>query len=364
MAGGVGSRLWPRSRKSTPKQFLDLTSDETMLQETYRRLLPIIPPERMLVGTGIEYKDTVRRQLPDLPPENLVLEPSGRGTAPAIGLGALHIHHAILSRATGAAASEAVMAVVTADHYIRDAPLFRRILLAAAATAQTGALVTLGITPSFPSTGYGYIQRGELLQTLDGHPVYRAVRFTEKPDQETARTFVSSGLYSWNSGMFVWQVGSIRAEFERQMPELWAQLCEIEGALEAPDAQTVLERVWAGVAKETIDYGIMEGAFNVAVIPASIGWNDIGTWQTLAEVLVHKDTLADAEHNVVTRDHILLDTRNTLIHSPHKLVAAIGLRDLIVIETDDALLVCPRDRSQDVRKVVELLREQGREHLL
>jgi mannose-1-phosphate guanylyltransferase len=363
MAGGVGSRLWPRSRRNSPKQFLDLTSKETMLQDAYRRLLPIIPAERILIGTGTDYVATVREQLPDLPPANIVVEPSGRGTAPAIGLGALHIQ-----RAAGSQASEAVMVVVTADHHIGDGPLFRRVLLAAAETAQSGRLVTLGIMPSFASTGYGYIQRGELLQTLDSIPVYRALRFTEKPDASTAQQFLDSGAYSWNSGMFIWQVQTICAEFERQMPDLWAQMGEIKDAFNTPREQAVLERVWAAVAKETIDYGIMEHARDVAVIPADIDWNDIGSWQTLMDLLQSDACIGlDAgvgPGNVITGEHVILDTHNTLVHSPQKLVATIGLRDLIIVETEDALLVCPQDRSQDVRKIVELLRARGREDLL
>jgi mannose-1-phosphate guanylyltransferase len=355
MAGGVGSRLWPRSRKRTPKQFLDLLSAETMLQDAYRRLSPDIPADHILVGVGAEYVPTVREQLPELPPQNIVIEPSGRGTAPAIGLGALHIHRRDPS---------AVMMVVTADHHIGDAAQFRRLLLAAASAADHGAadhgaLVTLGITPTFASTGYGYIRRGELLQTVDGFDVYRALRFTEKPDQTMAVAFLESGLYSWNSGMFIWQTQTIRREFERQMPGLWAQLSEIEAAIGTADEGAVLERVWAGVEKETIDYGIMEHAPNVAVIPASIGWNDIGSWKTLMELL---DT--DADGNVVEGTHITLDTRDTLIYSPKKLVAAIGLRDLIVVETDDALLICTQDQCQQVRQVVDMLRTQSRDDLL
>jgi len=329
-----------------------------MLQDAYRRLLPIIPAERILIGTGADYVATVREQLPELPAANIVVEPSGRGTAPAIGLGALHIQ-----RAAAEGAAEAVMVVVTADHHIGDGPLFRRVLLAAAETAQSGCLVTLGITPSFASTGYGYIQRGELRQTVDGIPVYNALRFTEKPDAPTAQQFLDSGAYSWNSGMFIWQVRAIRAEFERQMPELWAQMTEIEGALDTPAEQDVLERVWAAVAKETIDYGIMEHARDVAVIPADIDWNDIGSWQTLMELLQSVTVARDAG-NVVSGEHVMVDTHNTLVYSPKKLVATIGLQDLIIVETEDALLVCPQDRSQDVRKVVDLLRARGREDLL
>ena len=350
MAGGVGSRLWPRSRKNTPKQFLDLTSTVTLLQDAYHRLLPVIPANRILVGVGTEYAPTVREQLPDLPPENIVIEPAGRGTAPAIGLGALRIHRQD---------PEAVMAVVTADHHIGDAPRFRRALMAAAQVAKAGHLVTLGIAPTFPSIGYGYIRRGELLLTLDGFDIYRAIRFTEKPDVTMAQAFLDSGLYSWNSGMFIWKVKTIRQEFERQMPKLYAQLRAIDLAFGTADEQAVLEGVWADVEKGTIDYGIMEHARDVAIISVRIGWHDIGSWKTLMELLK-----VDENGNVLTGDHILLDTRNTLVYSPRKLVATIGLTDVIIVETDDALLVCSQDRCQDVRKIVDALRTRGQENLL
>lgn len=350
MAGGVGSRLWPRSRKRTPKQFLDLISTETMLQASYERLIPLISPQNILVGTGVEYVPTIREQLPDLLAENIVIEPSGRGTAPAIGLGALHIRRRD---------PEAVMAVVTADHHIAQIAHFQRVLAAATQAARAGHLVTLGITPSFPATGYGYIRRGEPLETIEGFTVYRARRFTEKPDASLAEAFLSSGLYSWNSGMFIWQVQAIMAEFERQMPALYAQLSAIEGALDTPDAQAVLERRWADVEKQTIDYGIMERALDVAVIPVRIGWNDIGSWATLMELLE-----PDEDGNVFIGDHIALETRSSLIYSPQKLVATIGLEDLIIVETDDAILICPRDRAEEVRRVVDLLRKQGQDHLL
>jgi len=350
MAGGVGTRLWPRSRKRVPKQFLDLTSNETMLQDSYARLLPIIPPERILVGVGIDHVAIVHEQLPNLPLDNIVAEPTGRGTAPAIGLGVLHIHHRD---------PEAAMVVVTADHHIGGAARFRHALLAAVQMAEAGHLVTLGITPTFPSTGYGYIRRGESLDSIDGFDIYRAIRFTEKPDATMAQAFLDSGLYSWNSGIFVWQVKAIRAEIARQMPDLDAQLRQIEPALGTPEERAVLERVWIGVHPQTIDYGIMEHARDVAVIPVDIGWSDIGSWQTLMELLPTDDS-----DNVLSGEHIAIDTHHTLIYSPNKLVAAIGIEGLIVVETDDALLICSQDRCQDVRRIVDTLRKQGREELL
>lgn len=350
MAGGVGTRLWPRSRKQTPKQFLDLISDETMLQDAYRRLLPTLPADRILIGVGKDYVETVRAQLPELPLGNVIVEPAGRGTAPAIGLAAQHIYHH---------APDAIMVVVTADHHIAERERFSRALTAATQAAERGSLVTLGITPTFASTGYGYIHRGERLDTIDGLNVYQALRFTEKPDAATAREFVDSGRYSWNSGMFIWRADAILAEFARLMPQFAAQLNEIGAAIGTEDEYAVLQRVWSDVASETIDYGIMERAADVAVIPVSIGWNDVGSWKTLLPLLQ-----ADAAGNAAIGDHILLDTRNTLVYSPKKLVAAIGLEEMVIVETEDALLICPQEMCQDVRKVVALLRAQGREDLL
>lgn len=350
MAGGVGSRLWPRSRMNTPKQFLDLVGPETMLQESFNRLLPIVPPERILVGVGSRYVEAVREQVPDLPPENIVVEPAGRGTAPAIGLGALHIHRRD---------PEAVMVVVTADHHIGNAERFRRVLLAAAEMAQSNLLVTLGITPTFASTGYGYIRRGERLDTINDFDIYRAIRFTEKPDTQMAQAFLDSGLYSWNSGMFIWKTETILSEFARQMPLLHKQLQKIQEALDTDQATTVLEKVWEKVEKQTIDYGIMEHAREVAVIPAQFEWNDIGSWQTLMDLLQ-----TDEKGNVLIGKHLALDTQNTLVYSPNKLVATVGLENMVIVETGDALLICPQDRAQDVRDVVNALRELKRDDLL
>jgi mannose-1-phosphate guanylyltransferase len=321
-----------------------------MLQDAYQRLLPTIPAERILVGVGTDYIPSIREQLPNLPPGNIVAEPAGRGTAPAIGLGAQHIYNQD---------PDAIMVVVTADHHIADTEQFSRVLSAAVQAAETRSLVTLGITPSFASTGYGYIHRGEERDKIGGFSVYQALRFTEKPDAATAREFVDSGRYSWNSGMFIWRVDAILAEFARLMPEFAAHLNEIGAAIGTTDERTVLERVWVDVQSETIDYGIMERAADVSVIPVSIGWNDVGSWKTLIPLLE-----SDAAGNASIGEHILLDTRNTLVYSPNKLVATIGLEEMVVIETDDALLICPQDMCQDVRKIVSLLRAQGRTDLL
>ena len=346
MAGGVGSRLWPRSRNERPKQLLNLTSERTMFQEAVARLFPLFQPDRIFVVSGADHVPTMREQVPELPAENFIVEPAGHGTAPCIGLSALYLRRLD---------ADVIMAVLTADHFIEKSETFRQALAAAGHLARQGRLVTLGIKPAFPSTGYGYILRDERLGDLGGLEAYRVKRFTEKPDQPTARKFLATGRYYWNSGMFIWRVADVMAEFERQMPLFFSQLNEIDAALGTAREKEVLGRVWQDVEHQTIDYGIMEGARNVAVIPVDIGWSDVGSWATLLDILP-----GDADGNVVTGRHLGVDTRRTLVFSANKLVATVGLEDMIVVDTGDALLVCPRDRAQDVKKIVDALKAQGK----
>ncbi len=347
MAGGVGTRLWPRSRKQTPKQLLNFISEKTMFQEAMARLEPLFKPAQIFVVTGGDYVPAMRQQVPELPAENYVVEPAGRGTAPCIGLSALYL------RRLG---HQAVMAVLTADHFIEKWAAFREALTAAGRLARQGYLVTLGIQPTFPATGYGYILRGDKLADPNSLEAYRVERFTEKPDLPTAREFLASGRYYWNSGMFIWRIADVMAEFERQMPRLYGQLAEIDAAIGTAQEGEVLQRVWRDVQNQTIDYGIMEGARNVAVIPVDIGWSDVGSWATLLDLLP-----GDAEGNVVTGHHLGIDTQRTLVYSPHRLVATVGLEDMIVVDAGDALLVCPRERAQDVKKIVDALKARGQE---
>jgi len=254
---------------------------------------------------------------------------------------------------------EGVMAVLTADHHIEKADELRRALGAAARVAEEGRLVTLGIRPNRPATGYGYIERAEKLDQVSGLDVYRVEKFTEKPDLPTAQAFMESGRYYWNSGMFIWKVSSILQEFERLMPQFYAQFMEIDAALGTAEERAVLERVWPKVENETIDYGIMERADDVAVIPVDIGWSDVGDWTALSELLP-----ADTEGNVVVGQHIGLDTKGCLIHGSRRLVTTIGLEDMIVVDTEDALLVCPRDRAQEVKALVDALKKDNKHKYL
>lgn len=350
MAGGSGTRLWPRSRGAHPKQFLDLISPSTMLQEARNRLEPLIPSERILIATNASYTDTVAAQVPDIPRANILGEPEGRGTAAAIGLAAAHLHRR---------SPDAVMAVLTADHLITRPAEFRAALDAAAEVASDDWLVTLGIQPSYPETGYGYIQRGQAITAGAPRPAYRVVGFTEKPPRAEAEQYLLGGLHSWNSGMFIWRARRILAEMEHQLPDLAAGLKEIEASIGGPDAESTLQRVWPTLPRTTIDYGIMEHADRVAVIPVDIGWNDVGSWASVYDVLAK-----DERGNVVVGEHLTTDTTGSLIYSPHRLVATAGLKDLVIIDTGDALLILPRERSQDVKDLVAQLQQARRSELL
>jgi mannose-1-phosphate guanylyltransferase len=352
MAGGVGTRLWPLSRRDRPKQSLKLVGERTMFEHAIDRIAPVFQPEEIFVVTGAEHLDILAAQAPELSLENFIIEPEGRGTAPAIGLGAIHLHRGD---------PDAVMAVLTADHFISDVPLFRRVLTASAQAAEEGHLVTLGIKPSSPSIGYGYIKQGQGLDQVDGFEVFRVERFTEKPNLETAIHMVESGEYSWNSGMFIWRVDRVMGEFQRQMPEFYAQLAEVEATLGTPGYEPTLARVWPQVAKQTIDYGVMEGAEDVAVIPVDIGWSDVGSWASLLDLLP-----ADEDGNTVVGPHAGIDTRDTLIFNRDgkRLVATLGVEDLVIVDTEDALLVCPKEREQEVRDMVQLLRSEERNDYL
>ncbi|MEK9162726.1 MAG: mannose-1-phosphate guanylyltransferase [Chloroflexota bacterium] len=354
MAGGSGTRLWPLSRQSRPKQSLKLIGERTMFQLAVDRLLPILPAERIIVVTTQELAKQLSEQSPQIPQKNFLIEPEGRGTAPVIGLGAAYAQHLN----GGTPNSVAVIACLTADHYIKDVSRFQKVLLASAKQAECGTIVTLGITPSFASTGFGYIKRGEALGKEDGFDVYRALAFREKPDEGTAQKFLEDGLHSWNSGMFVWTTKQVKNEFARQLPETSKKLDEASRAFGTDDFGNVMARVWHTVEKQTIDYGIMENAKDVAVIPVDIGWSDVGSWASLLDILE-----PDENGNVVIDgDHLSVDSTGLLINSK-KLVATIGVSNLVIVDTDDVLMICPRDKSQDVKKIVEKLQKQKTEYL-
>ncbi|HET9589327.1 MAG TPA: sugar phosphate nucleotidyltransferase [Anaerolineales bacterium] len=354
MAGGGGTRLWPVSRKEKPKQLLSLLGKETLFQSTVARLEKLFPPERILIVTVAELAREMQEQAPSIPVENYVIEPAPRGTASVVALAA-----AVLRKRD----PEAVMAIQTSDHYIRNKDLFHYLMRTAFDVANRNYLVTLGITPTFPSTAYGYIQQGDSLDGEYKYPVYMVKRFIEKPDEETAQQLLRNGDHSWNSGMFVWRADAILEEIQKQMPDLFQAVSEISAAWDTPRRNDVLQEHWQDLKNQTIDYGIMEKAKQVAVLPAGgLGWSDVGSWNSLFEVL-----LPDMNGNVATNaQHLAVDTHNTLVYSDdeQRLVVTIGLDDMVVVDAGDVLMICKADQSQKVRDVVEHLKRHRQEKYL
>jgi mannose-1-phosphate guanylyltransferase len=359
-AGGSGTRLWPLSRATHPKFLHPLTgTSASLLQATVERLRPLTTPERTLVVTGAAHVAAVARQLTDLPEENILVEPSPRDSCAAIALAATLI---ALREPT------AVMGSFAADHLIGEPDRWVQTVQAAIAGAEQGLLMTVGISPTRPETGYGYLQCGDLL----GNGTLRMVEeFKEKPRPEVAVAYVRSGQHLWNASMFVWRVDAFLAELARQQPAMHAGLTAIAQAWHTPEREDVLNAVWPTLPKISVDYAVMEGAAGagrVATVLGDFGWNDVGDFHTLGDVL-----LADREGNVVLaagaadgRPAVLLRDSERLVVVPYsgRLVATIGLRDLIVVDTPDALLVCPRERAQDVKKLVDELKERGDDGLV
>jgi len=354
MAGGGGTRLWPLSRRNRPKQMLSLDGDRSLFQVAVDRLQGVFPPERIMVMTVEDQVPALQSQVPEIPAENFLLEPMPRGTASVVGYAAA---------ALNLKDSDSVMAVLTADHIIGNLKLFQQLLTAAYQVAGEGYLVTLGITPSFPATGYGYISQGKELGKYQGMEVYQVREFTEKPDQEQAQKMVASGEYSWNSGMFIWQTQAILEEIKRQMPNLDSKLSLIKEAWDTPGREETIRRVWPEIEPQTIDFGIMENARQVAVMPAGeLDWNDVGSWEALYDLLP-----ADEHGNIVQgSEHLSLGTTGTIVHGKEnpRTVVTIGVKDLIVVDTGEILLICDRSRAQDVRQVVKQLEESGRTDLI
>jgi mannose-1-phosphate guanylyltransferase len=350
MAGGVGTRFWPRSRTVRPKQLLNIFGEKTMIQHTAERVQPLVAPENIYVVTNIQQAAAVGRQLPQVESRNILVEPVGRNTAPCIGLAALHI----LDKDP-----DGIMAVLAADHLIKPVDKFCDDIRFAADTAvATGACVTLGIVPTRPETGYGYIQFLDQF-VGNGRKAYRVKTFAEKPNLETAKQFLASGDFLWNSGMFIWKAVTIINLIEEFLPELYEGLMEIKDALHKPKYDEVVARVYRSIKGISIDYGVMEKTEEVYVIKSDFEWNDVGSWEE-----VYQLSEKDSAGNALTGGHLLADTTNSLVYSPDKPVALVGVHDLIVVNTEDALLICRRDQAQDVKKIVDELQRQKRTELL
>jgi mannose-1-phosphate guanylyltransferase len=347
MAGGSGTRFWPMSRASLPKQLLPLLGPETMIRCTVERLFPLFEPSRVFVVCGRPYVERIRRDLPMLPAENVIDEPVGRDTAAAVGLAATFIEW----RDPGS-----TWAMLAADHHIAPVDRFHGSLRAAYEAAQSGALVTFGVRPRHPATGYGYLERGD----RDG-AAWRVARFCEKPVEARAKEFVASGRHYWNSGMFVWRAGAVLSEIARLLPAHARELSTIREALGTSRLPAVLAECYPRMPKTSIDFGVMEKASRVLMVEADFDWDDVGSWTSVAAYRPR-----DADGNSLEGVAAAVDTKDTVVLSTDDghLIATIGLSDVVVVHTKDATLVCPKSHSEDVKKLVELLKARGLDRYL
>ena len=344
LAGGVGARFWPRSRQQRPKQFLSVFGDQSLIQETVNRMGTLIDSAGLLAITRADQAGILQKQLPSLAAHQILLEPVGRSTAPCIGLAAWLL---------AARDPEAVMVVLPSDHLIQDSILFQDTLREAIEYVQAhDVLMTVGIQPSQPETGYGYILfEQEAMQ----HRIHQVRQFVEKPDLETARRYVQSERYLWNAGMFIWKARTILEEIARHAPDLYALLCTLPNDVHDPDFERLMVEIYPSFPTRSIDYAVMEKSDKVCVVKGFFGWSDVGSWES-----VYQLSPQDHDGNVLRGDVFHLDCSNSYLYSPHRFTAMIGLRDLLVVDTEDALLICHRDRAQDVRLVMQELERTHR----
>jgi len=346
MIGGSGTRFWPLSRKKTPKYLIPIVGEKSMLEQTVERIAPLVPPERILCITSKEMAPAVRRALPALPAKNVVGEPMGRDSATCVALGAVIVY----SRDP-----EAVMLCMPGDSLVGDAGKFRAAVLAGEDIAEMNKLVTFGIRPAGPETRFGYIHRGRLIPGDEGPKVYQVNRFVEKPDLATAEHMVRSGDYYWNSGNFMWRADVILKELARHAPDLHAAMERIRPALGTRQCAAVIRKEYEGLKRISIDYAVMEKAEDVAVVEAEFDWDDVGSWTAL-----ERHCAKDAAGNAVAGQVFTLDATGCVVQTDERhLVAALGLKDVVIVHTPDATLVCPKDRANDVKKLVEELERKG-----
>jgi mannose-1-phosphate guanylyltransferase len=351
MAGGRGTRFWPRSREKRPKQLLNIVGRRSMLQQTVRRIGNLVPRENILVVTGASHGQEVREQLAELPTENIILEPVGRNTSACIGLAALLVQQRDPS---------GVMVVLPADHLIRDTDLFLDAVGAALEMARREPmLITMGIRPSAPETGYGYIETGEPAATTKKYTCYRVKSFHEKPDRELAQHYVGMGNFYWNSGMFVWQAKVILEAIKQHLPGLHADLEKLRPSVGTGQFSANIAWIYPDLESISIDYGVMEKANNVLMIPADFGWNDLGTWATMATIWPRDD-----QQNAFQGGILALDSHRNVVHSEQRFCLLLGVDDLIVVDTEDALLICPISRAQDVGKALDVMAQRGMQQYL
>ena len=348
MAGGSGTRFWPKSRRNRPKQLLKLFGDETMLQQTVRRIEPLVPRERIVIVTGADQAEETRTQLPDLPAANIVAEPCPRDTAACVGLAAWIVRQAN---------PEATMIVMPADHVVQPTETFLETVRAATLVIQDDptTLITFGIKPTRPETGYGYIERGELVETRQGVAVHRVVQFREKPDLDTARQFLVAGNFAWNSGIFLWKARTILDELERHRPQLAAALARVGQTVGTPRYEKVIADEYPRMERAPIDKAVMEKAANVRVLEVRYDWNDVGDWRSLADLLPR-----DPEGNAIQGNVVACQSHNSIIISDDGgLIATLGADDLVIVQSGKATLIARRDQLDKLKGLVESLGDRG-----
>lgn len=341
MAGGRGERFWPKSRRRLPKQFLSLTDDnKTMIQLTVERILPLVDMQDIYISTNLHYKKLVQEQLPSIPEENILCEPVGRNTAPCIGLGASYISKKY---------DDSIMIVLPSDHLIKYNSIFVNTLKDACVVAEErDSLVTIGIAPDAPETGYGYIKFDP---RREYGRAFAVERFVEKPDLETAKEYLASGEYFWNSGMFIWKTSTILKELEIYLPETYQGLCRIRNSIGTADEESTLNREFGSFKSESIDYGVMEKADNIYILSGSFGWDDVGSWLAVSRLKKTNEFGNSLSGNVIA-----VHTKNSIIEGGAKLIAVVGLDDIIIVDTNDALLVCNKENTGEIKTVLENLR--------
>jgi mannose-1-phosphate guanylyltransferase len=346
LAGGSGTRLWPLSTPTFPKQFLPLPSGKSMIQETLERVAPLVTSEQTWVVTGQNMANLVEEHLPNVPHRHILREPCGRGSAPAIAWAATTIAYSD---------PEAIMATFSADAVITNVDALRQTLQLAYDLATKGKLVTIGIQPTAPETGYGYIRYGEAISSGYGYKACQAERFVEKPDRETAERYLHDGHYVWNAGIFIWSVKSILTEFQEHLPEVVEKIHKIVNTAEADEAQSTLDDIWPRLQSITIDYGILEKTSNLAVIPAPLGWNDVGNWEQYGSLFP-----VDAQGTHAFGDHTGLGSQNSIIYNnTPRHVYTIGVEDIVVVEMADMTVICHKSQVQRVKELAERQQKRG-----
>ncbi len=352
MAGGIGSRFWPQSRKKRPKQFIRVLGELTLIQNTVARMQGLVPPERCYVVTNADYVEQTRDQLPGVPAGNILAEPIGRNTAPCIAYAAFKI---------AAEDPDATMIVLPADHIVKNVRTYHQVLQTAIDKAETpGALVTIGITPTHPETGYGYIQfDGQVDPSAETQRAYPVLTFAEKPDPATAERFLDSGDFLWNSGMFIWKARTIIEQMQAHCPEVYEAFRILEGAVGAPEEDAAVGAAYQNTPRISIDYGVMEKAENVFVVPGSFGWSDVGDWRAVYDIS-DKNNLG----NSLTGNVIAHDSSRCLVQSGERLVVLVGIHDVVVVDTSDAVLVCHRESAQQVKNIVDYMHAHQMERFI